>query len=179
MDTQQARRIEEAAQKFAEAIMESYRAVSDRAVSAQELNAELTQDFFHAVIDNLRNQTDSNWEMVQELVDQQQRQQQATQALTQETVEAYMDFVNSMFSYGESVEAVSAPETSPEAVPESRAGAELPLEDYDSLNVEKISQRLGDLSVEEIERLRDYEVENKNRRTLIDRFNRRLEADSS
>ena len=43
MDTQQARRIEEAAQKFAEAIMESYRAVSDRAVSAQEPNAQSGQ----------------------------------------------------------------------------------------------------------------------------------------
>jgi hypothetical protein len=30
---------------------------------------------------------------------QQERQREATQALTQESVGAYMDFVNSMFSY--------------------------------------------------------------------------------
>ncbi len=98
MDQQQ-RQINEAAEKFADAVRESYRAVADRTVSAQELNAELTQNFFNSVINNLRTQAESNREMTQQLADQQQRQQEATQALTQESVNAYMDFVNSMFSY--------------------------------------------------------------------------------
>jgi hypothetical protein len=37
--------------------------------------------------------------MTQDLQGQQDRQREATQALTQESVGAYMDFVNSMFSY--------------------------------------------------------------------------------
>jgi hypothetical protein len=99
MDQQQQQQVNEAAEKFAEAVRESYRAVADRAVSAQQLNAELTQNFFNGVINNLRAQAESNREMTQELIGQQERQREATQALTQESVGAYMDFINSMFSY--------------------------------------------------------------------------------
>ncbi len=60
---------------------------------------------------------------------------------------------------------------------EGRADAEgLPLKDYDSLSVNRVTQRLGELSVEEIERLRDYEAEHKGRRSLIERFDRRIRA---
>ena len=98
MDQQQ-RQINEAAEKFADAVKESYRIVAGRAVSAQELNTELTQNFFNSVINNLRAQAETNRQMTQELVDQQERQREATQALTQESMGAYMDFLNSMFSY--------------------------------------------------------------------------------
>jgi uncharacterized protein (DUF305 family) len=99
MDQQQQQQVNEAAEKFADAVRDSYRAVTDRAVSAQQLNAELTQNFFNSVINNLRAQAESNRAMTQELADQQERQREATQALTQESVGAYMDFINSMFSY--------------------------------------------------------------------------------
>jgi hypothetical protein len=46
------------------------------------------------------------------------------------------------------------------------AGEGPPLEDYDSLNVEQISNRLEGLSVEELEQLRRYEAANKDRSTL-------------
>ncbi len=60
---------------------------------------------------------------------------------------------------------------------EIRADAEgLPLEDYDSLTVSQVTQRLGGLSVEEIERLRDYEAEHKNRRSLLQRFETRIRS---
>ena len=68
-----------------------------------------------------------------------------------------------------------------ESVRRSRAGslreaAELPIEDYDSLNVNQVIQRLRELSVEEIERLRDYEAEHKNRRSLLQRFETRIRS---
>jgi hypothetical protein len=99
MSEQQQRQVNEAAEKFADAIRESYRAVADRSVSAQELNAELTQNFFNSAINNLRTQAESNREMSRELIDQQERQREATQVLAQESVDAYMNFVNSMFSF--------------------------------------------------------------------------------
>ena len=73
--------------------------MADRAVSAQELNAELTQQFFNGVLNNLQQQAESNREMSQQLADQTQRHQEATQQLTQESVGAYMDFINSMFAF--------------------------------------------------------------------------------
>ncbi len=180
MDDQQARRINEAAQEFAQALVESYRTATGRAVSAQELTAELTQNFFDSVINNLRSQTESNLAMIQELSDQQQRQQEAVQALAQESTSAYMDFLDSMFLfYRRSMEETErSAERSVEVSPEGRADDGLPLEDYDSLNVREVSERLDELSVEEIRQLRDYEARNKNRRTLLERLDNRIEAGS-
>ena len=101
MDQEQQKQVNEAAEKFAEAIKESYQALSDRSVSAQELNAQLTQDFFNGVINNLRGQAESNRALAEELIEQQRRQQEASQALTQESVNAYTDFLNSMFSFAQ------------------------------------------------------------------------------
>jgi len=99
MDQQQQRQIDEAAEKFADAVRDSYRAVADRAGSAQELNTELTQQFFNSVLENLEQQAEGNREMTQQLADQTQRQQEATQQLAQESTDAYMDFINSMFAF--------------------------------------------------------------------------------
>ena len=101
MDQEQQKQVNEAAEKFAEAIKESYQALADRSVSAQELNAQLTQDFFNGVINNLRGQAESNRALAEDLIEQQQKQQEASQALTQESVNAYTDFLNSMFSFAQ------------------------------------------------------------------------------
>src|SRR5918997_1669678 len=108
MDDQQTRKINEAAQQFTEALVESYRTATDRTVSsAQQLNAELTQNFFSGVISNLRTQAEDNREMIRELVNQQQRQQEATRSVAQESANAYMELLDSMFSfYRRSVEEV-------------------------------------------------------------------------
>ena len=99
MDQKQQKQVNEAAEKFAEAIKESYQALADRSVSAQELNAQLTQEFFNGVINNLRTQAESNRALAEDLIEQQRRQQEASQALAQEGANAYLDFMNSMFSY--------------------------------------------------------------------------------
>src|ERR687885_413618 len=108
MDERQQQRINEAAQQFTGALVQSYRATADRAVSAQEPGAQLTQEFFNRVIENLRTQAEDQRQMGQRLADQQQRATEAGQTLTQESVNAYMDFVNSMFSFGQ--QGVQAPQ---------------------------------------------------------------------
>ena len=99
MDEQQQQRVNQAAEQFADAFVQAQRAAAERGVSMQEMNAQLTQDFFNRVINNLRNEAESNREFTQELAGQQQRGAEATQQLTQESVNVYMDFVNSMFSF--------------------------------------------------------------------------------
>jgi hypothetical protein len=134
MDEQEQREVNEAERLYAE---------------AQALNAQLTQQFFTDVINNLRTQTEDNRAMTQELVDQQRRTQEAGQALTQESVGAYMDFVNSTFSFyqgsGQEEEGAQVAErgttetdtsTGGERVESQEAGGDgLPIEDYDSLGV--------------------------------------------
>ena len=100
MDEQQAQKINEAAKEFSDALGDSYQTLTKRTASTQEQVAQLTQAFFEGVMDNLRAQAQGNREMVQELVDQQQQQREATQALAQETsVEDYMRLLDYMCSY--------------------------------------------------------------------------------
>ena len=99
MDQNQQKLVSEAAEKFAGAIKESYQALADRSVSAQEINAQLTQEFFNGVIHNLRTQASSNRALADDLIEQQRKQREASQALAREGANAYVDFLNSMFSY--------------------------------------------------------------------------------
>ena len=99
MDERQQKQVNEAAEKFADALKESYQSIADRSVSAQELNAQVTQTFFNGVINNLRTQAENNRTLSEDLIAQQRKQQEASQALAQEGANAYMEFLNSMFSY--------------------------------------------------------------------------------
>jgi hypothetical protein len=187
MDDQQQQRVNEAAEKFANALRESYQTVARRAESAQQLNAEMIQRFFNTVINHLQRHAEANVQVGEELAGQPQRGQEASRQLTQESVQAYMDFINSMFSYAQTSSlgvaqrgTIEARETTTtEASLERQEGAEVPLEGYDSLNIEQITKRLDDLSTQEIRQLRAYEAENKSRSTLLRRLDERIEADAS
>jgi hypothetical protein len=99
VDQKQQQQVNEAAEKFADAIKESYQSIADRSVSAQELNAQLTQDFFNGVINNLRTQAEGNRALSEDLIEQQRKQREASRTLAQESVNAYTDFLDSMFAY--------------------------------------------------------------------------------
>ena len=99
MTEDQQQRINQAAEQLANAIRDSYQALAERGTSAQELNAGLPKEFFNRVIENLRTQAEDTQQMGQQLADRQQRATEAGQQLTQASVDAYMDFVNSMFSF--------------------------------------------------------------------------------
>jgi hypothetical protein len=99
MDDQQARKVNQAAEKFAESLTEAYRAVAGRSVSAQEINAHLTQIFFNRVIENLRTQAESNRTLAGNLIEQQRKQQEASRTLARESVDAYMEFLGSVFAF--------------------------------------------------------------------------------
>jgi hypothetical protein len=101
MDQQEQERINRAAEEFTDALVQAQRIASQRGVNAQEQNARLTEDFFNRVINNLHAQAEENRQVTEQLADQQQRATEAGQQLTQESVNVYMDFVNSMFSFAQ------------------------------------------------------------------------------
>jgi endonuclease/exonuclease/phosphatase (EEP) superfamily protein YafD len=101
VDEQQQQRVNEAAEEFADALKESYQAVTERGQSAYEVNAQLTEQFFNRVVENLQTQAEANRQTGAQLAEQTQRGQEASRQLTQESVSAYMDFVNSMFSFAQ------------------------------------------------------------------------------
>ena len=99
IDQQSQQRINEAAEQFTDALVNSYKAVADSSVSAQERGTQVTEVFFNQTINNLHAQAEQNRQATQQLADQQQRQAEAAQTLTRESVDAYMDFMDSMFSW--------------------------------------------------------------------------------
>jgi uncharacterized protein YukE len=96
---QSQQRINQAADQFTDALVQSYKTVAERGVSAQEGGAQVTEVFFNQTINNLRAQAEENRQATQQLADQQQRQAEVAQTLTRESVGAYMEFMDSMFSY--------------------------------------------------------------------------------
>jgi hypothetical protein len=101
MDAQQQQRVNHAAEEFANALKESYQAVSNRGESAYEMNAQLTEQFWNRVVENLQTQAEANRQTGEQLAEQAQRGQEASRQLTQESLSAYMDFVNSGFSFAQ------------------------------------------------------------------------------
>ena len=98
-DQQSQEKINQAADQFTDALVQSYKTVAERGVSAQEGSAQVTEVFFNQTINNLHAQAEENRKVSEQLVDQQQRQAEAVQTLTKESVGAYMEFMDSMFSY--------------------------------------------------------------------------------
>src|ERR687890_1274987 len=98
-DQQSQQRINQAADQFTDALVQSYKTVAERGVSAQEGGAQVTEVFFNQAINNLHAQAEENRQVSEQLADQQQRQADAAQTLTRESVDAYMEFLNSAFSF--------------------------------------------------------------------------------
>ena len=106
VDERQQRRINRAAEEYANAVVEAQRSLAERGVSVQETSAQLTQQFFNSVIDNLQRMATETRGASQEVAEQTQRAQEAARALTQETAGAYMEYMNSLFAmYQEGVRA--------------------------------------------------------------------------
>jgi hypothetical protein len=98
-DQQSQQKINEAAEQFTDTLVQSYKTVAERGVSAQESSTQVTEVFFNQTINNLHAQAEENRQASQRLAEQQQRQADATETLTQESVRAYMDFMDSMFAF--------------------------------------------------------------------------------
>jgi arsenate reductase-like glutaredoxin family protein len=93
---------------------------------------------------------------------QAQDQQQSFQQMTQEVLGSYSQLFNIPISYAK----------------EGLRSAQFPIEGYDELTVEEISGRLGNLSVDDLRVVRDYEERNKNRETVLGQLDRRIRGGS-
>jgi hypothetical protein len=204
MDRGRARDVNEAAARFAETLADSYRLVYGQAAESAERQQQRAQEFSELVSSNLREQTEAGRANAQRLSEQAARQQETGQALAQESVEAYAQFLNDAFSryqsnteqaaqsaregartlaetttglLGTATGAVGATAgATVEGAERAAEAAVFPIEGYDETNVEKISERLDGLSVEELQLLRDYEELNKRRETLLEQMDRKIRA---
>jgi len=200
VDRGRAQDVNEAANRFAETRAVSYRLVYGRATESTERQQRRAQEFSDLVSSNLRQQTEAGRSNAQRLSEQAARQQAAGQELARESVEAYAKFLEDAFSQyrsGTERAAESTREgvrtlsetttgllgTATGAIGATVEGAEraaeaavFPIESYDDMNVDEISKHLDDLSIEELQLVRDYEERNKRRQTLLEQMDRKIRA---
>jgi hypothetical protein len=190
VDRGRARDVNEAAARFAETLAESYRLVYAQAAESGERQQRRAQEFSELVATNLREQTEASRSGAERLSEQAHRQQQAGQEFARESVEAYAEFLDTAFSryqaateraagtaagmVGAATGAVA--DATAEGVERTPKTAAFPIAGYDEMNVEEVSGRLGDLSVEELQLVRDYEERNKRRETLLEQMDRKIRA---
>jgi hypothetical protein len=168
-------------------------AASQHAAEAQERQGRLAREFSERVLDHIKEQTESGRAASEQLADQARRQQEAGRAFAQQSVNAYMDFLDTAFSQfreGTQRAAGSAQERAragsqtisdvvdfaagaTRATAESAAG-QPPIDGYDEMNVDEITRQLGDLTVVQLQQVKHYEKRNKNRSTLIEEIDSRL-----
>jgi hypothetical protein len=195
VDRGRAQDLNEAAKRFAETLADSYRLVYGQAAESAERQQQRAQEFSELVSSNLREQTEAGRANAQQLSERAERQR-----------EAYAEFLDSAFSryrvgteqatqsaqagvrtlsettaglLGTATGAVGA--TAGATVEGAEQAAEavvFPIEDYDEMNVEEVSKRLEDLSVEELQLVRDYEELNKKRETLLEQMDRKIRSAS-
>jgi hypothetical protein len=153
---------------------ESARIFTDYTVKAQELNTQFARRAVETWIDGLRKQTELSQDVAQELFGR-----------AEEQADAYRRFFGQWgnFPFPGMANSVKFPfqrqgmhlvDTATRSAEETLATATFPIAGYDEKNVDEISARLDGLSAEQIRRLRAYEKANKNRQSLIDRFDNKL-----
>ena len=204
VDQGRARDVNEAARRFAETLADSYRLVYAQAAESRERQERRAREFSELVAENLREQTEVSRSAVQQLSEQAARQQEAGQALARESVQAYAEFLDDAFSRyrGGTQQAAQSAREGARTVFETTAGlvgtatgaasatagatagamrsagqtTSFPIAGYDEMNVDELSKRLNDLSVEELQLVRDYEERNKKRETLLEQMDRKIRA---
>jgi hypothetical protein len=153
---------------------ESARNFTDYTVKAQELNTQFARRAVETWIDGLRKQTELSQDVAQELFGR-----------AEEQADAYRRFFGQWgnFPFPGMANSVMFPfqrqgmhlvDTATRSAEETLTTATFPIAGYDEKNVDEISARLDGLSAEQIRRLRAYEKANKNRQSLIDRFDNKL-----
>jgi hypothetical protein len=189
VDRGRAQDLNEAANRFAETLADSYRLVYEQASESAERQQQRAQEFSELVSSNLREQAEAGGANAQQLSEQASKQR-----------EAYTEFLDTAFSrYRAGTEqatqsaqagvrtltdtttgllgtATGAVGATVEGAEQAAEAVAFPIEGYDEMNVEEISERLDDLSVEELQLVRDYEELHKKRETILERLDRKIRS---
>jgi predicted DNA-binding WGR domain protein len=180
-DTRTFDRMGETAQTMVRTSQESARIFTDYTVKAQELNTQLARRAVETWIDGLRKQTELSQEVAQELFGKAEEQADVYRSFFGQwgNVPA-MRFpfagMTNDFMFPFQKQGMRLVETGVRNAEEVIDTAAFPIANYDEKNVDEISARLDGLSDEQIRHLRSYEKTNKNRQSLIERFDSKLRA---
>ena len=157
--SEQIQRQQQTSQQMTQEMMQTYMQLLNTPGSYVSGQAEQQQQALQQSAQQWMEQAQQQRQTFQQ---QAQQQQQAFQQMTQEVMSTYAQLFNIPLSYAK------------QGLRESG----FPVENYDDLNADEISRRVGGLSVEELRVVRDYEERNKNRETVLEQLDRRIRSGS-
>ena len=184
MDRNASGRLQRDAQDAQAEWLDAMRSLADRIHKQQQLSQQMTQELMNTYMQLLNTpgsylsgqaeqqqqtlqQTAQQWmeqaqQQQQSFQQQAQQQQQSFQQMTQEVVNTYSELFNIPVSYAQ----------------EGLREARFPIEGYDELTVEEVSERLSGLSADDLREVRDYEERNKKRETILEQLDRKIRSGS-
>lgn len=160
-------------------------------------NAQFFQSWITGGVDYLRHQAEHNQKAAESFAKSAREQQESLRKLGEEYSGLYEEMAQSSRSYAEEgvknaqqatrqgLQAVQ--ETAEQADQIARQAAsqassngngngngELPIKDFDNLSVNDVVQKLNDLSEGDLKKVRSYEKKNKNRDSLVEQIDRKI-----
>jgi hypothetical protein len=200
--TTEMEKVGKTAETMAKTTQQSAYTAMHYAVKAQEVNTELLRKTTEIWIEGFRRQTALSQDMAQEFFEKAEDQAHAYQDFFGQWGLPFMSFPFARMPYDpfgfwrEGTQAVqkTARDTQRTVWGTQKTAAEetarviettapptngsLPIAGYDEKSVGEITTRLETLTVDQLQRLKDYERHNKNRETLIREIDRRIGAAS-
>lgn len=169
-----------------------------RLLELQQRNARFVRNWFSGGIGILREQTEHNRRTTEIFANSAQKQQEGLWKLTEDWTGAYRDFFShspfSPFSYmshaqSYAQEGLKAAEQTGRAIEQAEEATHqaelravvvgaLKTKDYEKLSVEEVSSKLDELSVSELEKVREYEKHGHDRQTLVGQIDQKIRAKS-
>jgi hypothetical protein len=207
-DNDQMDNVGEAAQTMSRTTHKSAYTAMDYALKAQEINTKLLQQTTQAWIDGFRYQAKLSQGMVQEFFGQWENalasmprttpvelpfQSQSRSEVTGEPATNGTQMVTETAAKDDqknteiaakddaqkkAEQTQKSTEIAAKDVQKNTETATFPIEGYDEMNLDEVSKRLGGLSVDELKKVRKYEKDNKNRRTLRKEMKRKIKSTS-
>ncbi len=178
-DNDQMDKVGEAAQTMSRTTYKSAYTAMDYALKAQEINTKLLQQTSQAWIDGFRYQAKLSQGMAQVFFGQ-WGNGLASMPRPTPVVEPSVQWQSRSEVTAEPAtnDAQKNTEIAAKDAQKNTETATFPIEGYDEMNVGEVSERLDDLSVEELKRVRKYEKDNKNRRSLRKEMKQKIKTTS-
>ena len=156
------------AESNAKSAQESARIASEYWVASSERNNKVAQEITQTLTEGMKRQTETNEALTTKIFEILEERDEAHKRFFEQWAEA---FTSVPFDYAR--QATRQAQKSVNSVTASVNGG-LPIAGYDELSVEEISDRLEGLSEAQIKQVRDHERRTKNRKSLMEQIDRKL-----
>jgi hypothetical protein len=160
------------AESNAKTAQESARIATDYWGASRESNIRLAQDITRSITEGMRRQTDANEELTSKIFEILEERDEAHKRFFGQWAEA---FTSVPFDYARQATREAQKNRAGSNVTASVNGG-FPIAGYDELSVEEISERLDTLTDAQIKQVREYEWRTKNRKSLMEQFDRKVEV---